>query len=80
MAYYISWFHPPPSPWGDLQVLEPKMMGEKFCFFQSWGDLGCWGSPNITVGLSILREYHYAISTKVDQKIHVYQYCERMNL
>ena len=68
----ISWFHPPPSAWGDLQVFEPKIMGGEILFFPVMGGLRLSGGfPIIMGGLSILIVYHYAISTKVDQKIHV---------
>ena len=68
---------PPPSPWGDLQVLEPKMMGGEILFFPVMGGLRLSGGlPIIMGGLSILIVYHYAISTEVNQNNYVYQYCQ----
>ena len=76
-ALVFHGFIPPPSPWGDLQVLEVKMMGGEILFFPVMGGLRLSGGlPIIMGGLSILIVYYYAISKKVDQKIHVYQYCQ----
>ena len=52
-------------------------MGGEILVFAVMGGLRLLGVlPIIMGGLSILIVYHYAISTKVDQKIHVYQYCQ----
>ena len=49
-------------------------MGGEILFFPVMGGLRLSGGlPIIMGGLSILIVYYYAISKKVDQKIHVYQ-------
>ena len=50
--YMVS--SPPLSPWGDLQVLEPKMMGGEILHFPVMGGLRLSGGlPIIMGGLSI---------------------------
>ena len=52
-------------------------MGGEILHFPVMGGLRLSGGlPIIMGGLSILIVYHHALSTKVDQKIHVYQYCQ----
>ena len=54
-----------------------KIIGGEILFFPVMGGLRLSGGlPIIMGGLAILIVYHSAISTKVDQKIHVYQYCQ----
>ena len=52
-------------------------MGGEILFFPVMGGLRLSGGLAIIMGgLSILKVYHYAMNTKVDQRIHVYQYCQ----
>ena len=69
-----SWFHPPPITMGGLTSFRGKNDGGEILFFPVMGGLRLSGGlPIIMGGLSILIVYYYAISKKVDQKIHVYQ-------
>ena len=59
---------------GGLTSFRGKNDGGRNFVFPSHGGLRLSGGlPIIMGGLSILIVYYYAISKKVDQKIHVYQ-------
>ena len=67
----------PPITMGGLTSFRAKNVGGRNFVFPSHGGLRLSGGlPIIMGGLSILIVYHYAISTEVDQKNYVYQYCQ----